>query len=54
MAKNENPEIQEIKRKLSKSTKHPVLTVYSFKKPAKKQSIYHLFIFEYIVQKCRF
>ena len=28
MAKNENPETPEINRKLSKSKKHPVLTIY--------------------------
>ena len=30
MAKNENPEMPEINRKLSKSKKHPVLTVYRY------------------------
>ena len=28
--KNENPETQEIDRKLSKSIQHPVLTVYCY------------------------
>ena len=30
MVKNENPETLEINRKLSKSIKHPVLTVYRY------------------------
>ena len=50
MAKNKNPEMPEINRNLSKSKEHPVLTVYRYEKTAKKQSIYYLFIFEYIVQ----
>ena len=55
MAKNENPETPEVDRKLSKSMKHPVLTVYHFSKTAKKAidllSKYHLG-FNY--QKSRF
>ena len=42
MEKNENPETSEINRKLSKAKKYPVLTVYRYKKAAKKQSIYYL------------
>ena len=42
MAKNENPETPAVDRKLSKSMKHPVLTVYHFSKTAKKQLIYYL------------
>ena len=40
--KNKNPEMPEINRKLSKSEKHPVLTVYRYQKTAKKQSIFYL------------
>ena len=32
----------EINRKLSKSIKHPVLTVYRSQKTAEKQSVYYL------------
>ena len=42
MVKNENPGTPEIDRKLSKSVKHPVLTVYRYYKTAKKQPIYYL------------
>ena len=42
MVKNENPETLQIDRKLSKSIKQLVLTVYRYKKTAKKQSIYYL------------
>ena len=43
MAKNENPEMPEINRKLSKLKKHPVLTFYRYqKKAAKKQSLCYL------------
>ena len=42
MAKNENPEMPEINTKLSKSKKHPVLTVYRYEKTAKKQSLCYL------------
>ena len=42
--KNENPETPEIDRKLSKSIKHPVLTVSRYQKTAKKQSVYYLCI----------
>ena len=39
MAKNKNPEMQEINRKLSKSKKYPVLTFCHYYKTAKKQSL---------------
>ena len=42
MAKNENPEMPAINRKLSKSKKHPVLTFYRCKKTAKKQLLCYL------------
>ena len=42
MIKNENPEMPEINRKLSKSKKHSVLTVYRYQRTAKKQSICYL------------
>ena len=42
MVKNENPEMPEINRKLSKSKKHPLLTIYRYWKTAKKQSLCYL------------
>ena len=42
MATNENPEMPEINRKLSKSEKHPVLTYYRYYKTGKKQSLCYL------------
>ena len=39
MVKNENPEVPEINRKLSKSKEQPVLTVSPYYEAAKKQSI---------------
>ena len=36
MAKNKNPEMPEISRKLSKLKEHPVITVYLYLKTAKK------------------
>ena len=42
LQKNENLEMPEINRKLSKSKKHSVLTVYCYYKTAKKQAVCNL------------
>ena len=54
MAKNEKPEKPEIDRKLSKSIKHAVPTVYRYQETAKKQSIYYRRTISLITRKIIF
>ena len=47
MARNENPEMPEISRKLSKLKEHPELTVYLYLKTGKKESLLSKYNFSF-------